>query len=163
MPSRAAGLVAYGNEHSEGKVIYDYMQELQALYDYKAHDKLQGNTALAKTLFVVAIGLRLRVILVNGTLKANNSINNTGFLQNTGYIASIYPSNSSIHYRDVYQYSTITASFTGTMKFTLPKTWSNTMLTFTIKGYNLQLDKVRGNVLLVVTTILLVGITVPLK
>jgi len=71
-----------------------------------------------------------------GQVNTNN-INNTGFLQNTGYTASIYPlSDRSIHYRDVYQYSTVIASFTGTMKITLPKTWSSTMLTFTIKGFN---------------------------
>jgi hypothetical protein len=54
----------------------------------------------------------------------------------TGYAASIYPSNNSVYYRDVYQYSSTASSLTGTMKFTLPKTWANTMLTFTIKGYN---------------------------
>jgi hypothetical protein len=71
-----------------------------------------------------------------GQVNANN-IDNTGFLQNTGYIASIYPlSDRSIHYRDVYQYSTTASSLTGTMKITLPKSWSSTMLTFTIKGYN---------------------------
>ena len=106
------------------------------------HTNLNGNTAFGKNSFVG--GNRLEVegnALVNGnetiTGQVNtNNINNTGFLQNTGYIASIYPSNSSVYYRDVYQYRTATASFTGTMKFTLPKTWSGTMLTFTIKGYN---------------------------
>ena len=68
------------------------------------------------------------------TVTASGAI--VGSTINTGYAASTYPSNSSTHYRDVYQYGTNTASFTGTMKFTLPKTWSNTMLTFTIKGYN---------------------------
>jgi hypothetical protein len=91
-------------------------------------------------------GISCTQVNATGTIKGDsikstkgiscNNINNTGFLQNTGYIASIYPSNSSTHYRDVYQYRTATASFTGTMKFTLPKTWSGTMLTFTIKGYN---------------------------
>jgi hypothetical protein len=75
-----------------------------------------------------------------GQVNANN-INNTGFLQNTGYTASIYPSNNSVYYRDVYQYRTATASFTGTMKFTLPKSWSGTMLTFTIKGYDHEYDR----------------------
>jgi hypothetical protein len=102
------------------------------------YTNLNGNTAFGKNTFVG--GNRLEVegnTLVNGTLKTNNSINNTGFIQNTGYIASIYPlSDYSVHYRDVYQYSSTASSLTGTMKFTLPKTWSNTMLTFTIKGYD---------------------------
>jgi len=81
---------------------------------------LNGNTAFGKNTFVG--GYKLEV-------EGNALV--------TGYTASIYPlSDHSIHYRDVYQYSTKTASLTGTMKFTLPKTWSGTMLTFTIKGYN---------------------------
>ncbi len=95
------------------------------------YTNLNGNTAFGKNTFVG--GNRLEVegnTLVNGTLKANNS-----FVGQASAVAK--------HYHDVLSYDDVGA-ITGTMKITMPKSWSNTMMSVTIKGYTLKDNNTNG-------------------
>jgi hypothetical protein len=68
--------------------------------------------------------------LVNGTLKANNS-----FVGQASAAAK--------HYHDVLSYSGPSA-ITGTMKITMPKSWSSTIMSVTIKGYTFLDNNTNG-------------------
>jgi hypothetical protein len=92
---------------------------------------LSGNTAFGKNTFVG--GNRLEVegnTLVNGTLKTNN-----GFVGQASAAAK--------HYHDVLSYDG-PGVITGTMKITMPKSWSNTMMSVTIKGFTSKDNNTNG-------------------